>query len=151
MILGLKSPTFEADFVISTTTVDGSTQSTAMTTMMTFSAFKNQDKNGKDSEDLNEKDKTALETVNWDHDEFNSEKSVEKRLFNGNSEKQSKNSKKRSSENEGLVVPRSPESPKTKRARLILKRCFDPTFNTQMLDLGEELAANSDVDSDAET
>lgn len=46
------------------------------------------------------------------------------------------------------VVPQSPESPRTKRAKLVFGRCFEPTFHATMLDLGEELAGNSDPDSD---
>lgn len=40
------------------------------------------------------------------------------------------------------VIPPSPESPKTKRAKLVFGRCFESTFTANFL--GEVLAPNSD-------
>ncbi|XP_060532810.1 cell cycle checkpoint control protein RAD9A-like [Cylas formicarius] len=40
------------------------------------------------------------------------------------------------------IVPRSPESPRTKRARLLFKRSYDPTFHPNMFD--DVLVGNSD-------
>lgn len=40
------------------------------------------------------------------------------------------------------VIPPSPESPKTKRAKLVFGRCFESTFSANLL--GEVLAPNSD-------
>lgn len=40
-----------------------------------------------------------------------------------------------------------PESPRTKKAKIVFGRCYEPTFHQTMLDLGEVLAENSDSDS----
>lgn len=46
------------------------------------------------------------------------------------------------------VISKSPpESPQTKRAK-IFSRCFEATIRESCLDLGEELAKNSDLESE---
>lgn len=40
------------------------------------------------------------------------------------------------------IIPRSPESPRTKKAKLVFGRCFEATFSSN--NLGQVLAANSD-------
>lgn len=46
------------------------------------------------------------------------------------------------------VVAKSPESPRTKKLKVVFARCFEPTLNESALDLGKVLAENSDVESD---
>lgn len=67
-----------------------------------------------------EEEKRAAETMDWDED------------FDGNKA------------NDVVVAESPPESPRTKRAKLVFGRCYEPTFHEAMLDLGEELAGNSD-------
>lgn len=45
-------------------------------------------------------------------------------------------------DNDADVLPPSPESPRTKKAKLVFGRCFEPTFSETYL--GETLAPNSD-------
>lgn len=44
--------------------------------------------------------------------------------------------------NDEDIIPKSPESPRTKKAKTVFGRCFDPTYHETMI--GEVLAANSD-------
>ncbi|KAG5887078.1 hypothetical protein JTB14_018248 [Gonioctena quinquepunctata] len=44
------------------------------------------------------------------------------------------------------IIPRSPESPRTKKAKLVFGRCFESTFSRN--NLGEVLAPNSDSECD---
>lgn len=44
---------------------------------------------------------------------------------------------------EPIIIPNSPESPRTKKIKYHFKRCFEPTYNGTMLD-DEILAGNSD-------
>lgn len=46
------------------------------------------------------------------------------------------------------VVQKSPDSPRTKKLKVVFARCFEPTFSESVLDLGEVLAENSDIESD---
>lgn len=68
-----------------------------------------------------EEERQAAQSMNWEDEDFN----------------------------ENLnVIPPSPESPRTKKAKVVFGRCYEPTFHATMLDLGDVLAENSDVDSD---
>lgn len=107
-------------------------------------------------------DKDAMESVNWEND-FSFEPIKKKPSFDDilnkltNKNSGNKNSNEFSSfefssnlnENPDLdVVPTSPESPKKKKAKIVFSRCNEATFHTSMLNLGTQLAANSDSDSD---
>lgn len=46
------------------------------------------------------------------------------------------------------VVQKSPESPRTKKLKVVFARCFEATCSESQLDLGQVLAENSDIESD---
>ena len=119
----LKNPTFEVNFIVAT--MDPYTDSSS--SVATTSAQKKPDNVADDVfEDM--------EAENWENNDLSSKESSFVELM-----KKAKND----TEKENLdIVPKSPESPRTKKAKTVFGRCYDPTFHETIL--GEVLAANSD-------
>lgn len=145
---------------MSTVNPDGETQ----TTMSTPSLPKPRTKTKTNDTNITIQDKDAMESINWDN-EFCFDKEPTKKTPSFNDVlKKLKNKKSTNGNSIGFsspefssnlndnpdldIVPTSPESPKSKKAKIVFSRCNEATFHTSMLHLGTQLAANSDSDSD---
>lgn len=123
----LKNPTFEVSFIVATLDPYSDSNSTVASTTSAAKIVSKTKTNGATDEDFE-----AMETENWEHDDLSTNESSFADLL-----------EKAKSDKENIdVVPRSPESPRSKKARLVFGRCYDPTFHETIL--GEVLAANSD-------
>lgn len=143
---------------------EGETQST-MSSVRTTTKAREKSAETKENEEVTAQEREAIDSVNWDDDfEMNNVKATTNGKPNfldimnkiKNKTNSNNNTPLRLSDNPDMevdddVVPRSPESPRTKKARIVFGRCIEPTFHQTMLDLGHELAANSDTDSDLDT
>lgn len=174
----MKNPLFDVQFIISTLNPDNQTQSSVSTSQpihVVNSKTKTngnqnitvQDKSVIDSVDWDDgfgiienpksretpKFLDKMNRIRERSSRSNSEKSSES-VINGSKNKNKNNEDRMNGNNlennddEGDDIPPSPESPKTKRARLVFQRCFEPTFHQSVLELGEVLAPNSDPESD---
>lgn len=135
----IKNSIFEANFILSTISRDGSTQSCA-----TSSMFSNADKS-KNTE-LTKEDHTLIENINWDSDFDMDENDI---IMKNLSEIRRKNKKARRKSPVGGpvltdIIPESPESPRTKKLKIVFRRCYEATFHESNLNYGAELAPNSD-------
>lgn len=77
--------------------------------------------NTSQAQNLSQQDKEALENINWDKD-FNEK------------------------EDEVLIIPNSPESPRTKKMKFTFQRCFEPTFHESQF-TGKLVGDDSDTES----
>nr|XP_008194883.1 PREDICTED: cell cycle checkpoint control protein RAD9A [Tribolium castaneum] len=109
----LKNPTFEVSFIVATLDPYSDTNSSIATVSSPKIATKKPPKITDEADDLTSKESSFLELM-----------------------KQSENV------NDIDVIPKSPESPRSKKAKTVFGRCYDPTFHETVL--GEVLAANSD-------
>lgn len=156
----MKNPTFEVCFIVATLDPYSDQQNTMATSSIPaqITQINSQQVN------LTVEDQQALMNVDWDDMNMETEhptNSKEKKKKAGFKEivaktKQSSKKNNKRKENEPLndlngydknvadvdLIPESPESPKTKRAKMVFGRCFEATFS--MTNLGEVLAPNSD-------
>lgn len=162
----MKNPTFEVNFIVATLNPYSDLQSSMATTSIPAKVTQINHENV----NLSLEDQQAL-NENWDDWDMDSEpkndlpndNSKKAKIENTENVKQSKKTRNKKEkgrnqckkfnlpteslpmdvENEDLdVVPPSPESPRTKKAKLVFGRCFEPTF--METSLGEVLAPNSD-------
>lgn len=142
IILTVKSPIFETNFVLSTISPDGSTQSCAASTSIFGQINKSQ------NTDLSREERSIVEQLNWDSDfdvddvepMLNNQKKarIDK---NGMTNEMTRNSNHPQEED---TIPKSPDSPRTKKLKIVFRRCFEPTYHESNLDLGNALVPNSD-------
>jgi hypothetical protein len=121
----LKNPTFEVNFIVATLNPYTDTNSSLATaTSVAAGVTKAR------PTEISDEDLEAMQTENWESEEVTEEEKKDKDNCGG------------SKKEEEDIVPRSPESPRSKKARTVFGRCYDPTFHETVL--GEVLAANSD-------
>ncbi|CAH1155500.1 unnamed protein product [Phaedon cochleariae] len=157
----MKNPTFEVNFIVATLNPYNDLQSTM--TSSSIPAKITQLHKG----NITQEDRDALENENWNDMDMETpkKKSSKKDIFmqtikkakqrdttlkkipeNGKQVETPKSNKVCEVPMDYLefndVIARSPESPKTKRAKLVFGRCFESTFSRN--NLGEVLAPNSD-------
>lgn len=101
----------------------GDTQSTMTTNITTATSIKQSEKTIAPSKTIEAAAEiNDIENINWDN-------------FQANNDVDGP---------EPIVIPNSPESPRTKKIKYHFKRCFEPTYNGALLDDEEILAGNSD-------
>lgn len=158
LTLKIEHPTYEVVFILSSINPGSITQST-MSSTPSMPPIPSQ--NGKTNKysNITMQDKEAIDSINWD-DGFDtntestkakaSRRDIDEILANSGIWVDKKSPDNDNSENGNLddVVPGSPESPRSKRAKLIFKRCFEPTFHQSAMELGDVLAPSSDIESD---
>ncbi|CAH1382207.1 unnamed protein product [Tenebrio molitor] len=121
----LKNPTFEVNFIVATLNPYTDTNSSLATaTSVAAGVTKAR------PTEISDEDLEAMQTENWESEEVTEEEKKDKENCGGPKKE------------EEDIVPRSPESPRSKKARTVFGRCYDPTFHETVL--GEVLAANSD-------
>ncbi|XP_017781044.1 PREDICTED: cell cycle checkpoint control protein RAD9A [Nicrophorus vespilloides] len=132
IILRMKNTTFNVDYILATVNPDDSeSQSTTTSEVLDPVLRCVQNRNNAEcvnlsmevdssEKDLTLADKEAMESVNWDDNDFDNDVTMSPPITKRNVEKE--------------------------KMANIFGRCFDPTFHTSMLDFGEELAPNSDSD-----
>lgn len=121
----MKNPTFEVNFIVATLNPYTDTNSSLATaTSVAAGVTKAR------PTEISDEDLEAMQTENWESEEVTEEEKKDKDNCGG------------SKKEEEDIVPRSPESPRSKKARTVFGRCYDPTFHETVL--GEVLAANSD-------
>ncbi|XP_018561693.1 cell cycle checkpoint control protein RAD9A [Anoplophora glabripennis] len=153
LTLIMKNPTFEVNFIVATLNPYSDLQSSMATssipTKITQLAHENINLSLEDRQALNEE---------WDDWEMDTEENNPKRAKLDMNIKKDKNRKGKGKckkfnlpsdpvpmdvDGEDMdVLPPSPESPRTKKAKLVFGRCFEPTFTETSF--GEVLAPNSD-------
>ncbi|GJQ81317.1 hypothetical protein Trydic_g20530 [Trypoxylus dichotomus] len=140
VIVTIKNPIFEANFVLSTIAPDGSTQSCTNST----TSFCVTDKAKNDT--LSKEGRAIVDSLNWDSDFEMEDNDImmqdPKTVRDKNREENDKTSEPGPFHED--LIPESPESPRSKKLKIVFGRCFESTFHESKLDFGEELAPNSD-------
>ncbi|KAF2904849.1 hypothetical protein ILUMI_01320 [Ignelater luminosus] len=161
VILVIRNPTFEVNVVIATLNTDHISQSSLSTSIMLKTK-------SKAKHNMTIQDQQALESVNWDNDfDLQGENGFDNRKSQTDKNKSNTNltiNNNIPSINNALIderpnlgndenkdtdmVPGSPESPRSKRIKTIFGRCYETTFHSTMMDLGNVLAPDSDPELD---
>lgn len=151
----MKNPIFEVNFIVATLNPYSDLQSSMATTSLPAKITQTHHEHA----DLSIEDRQALEE-NWDDWDMDSEPKSDDSKKNAKlskkiGDKKGKGGSKRKKfdlppdpvpmdvDGEDVdVLPPSPESPRTKKTKLVFGRCFEPTF--METSLGDVLAPNSD-------
>lgn len=139
VVLTMRTPTFEVDFVLSTINPENLTQSSTVSSALALTKKSVQVQH---NSSLSKEDRLLIDSINWEDNDFNPNVNVNE-PNNQNIDPNGLNL-----QNDGNISMIPSDSPKAKKVRLIFGRCYDTTFSTSMLDFGEKLANNSDSESE---
>ena len=139
VILTMRTPTFEVDFVLSTINPENLTQSSIASSASTLTKKSVQVQH---NSCVSKEDRLLIDSINWEDNDFNLNENVNE-PNDQNIDPNGLNPRI-----DGNILMMSPDSPKAKKVRLIFGRCYDATFSTSMLDFGAKLANNSDSESE---
>ncbi|CAH0548893.1 unnamed protein product [Brassicogethes aeneus] len=141
MSMLMKNPTFELIFIVATLNPYSDGQST-ITAASIPARITQQSQNGAN---ITVEDQLAILNENWDEFEIDENQKDKRSTPSATTRTLRVKAKEKvfSAADETVdVLPESPESPRTKRAKVVFGRCLDPTFSETML--GEVLVGNSD-------
>ncbi|KAK9886490.1 hypothetical protein WA026_016771 [Henosepilachna vigintioctopunctata] len=157
LTLLMKNPTFEIHFIVSTLNPNNDAQSSMSSTSLPMSTQKT-----RRNLNITLEDQQALESENWDNvmelgntsecgtnnnsfismmNRANSDRSNMQRSKSNFYDKTSEFVVE-NSDNYLDIIPKSPESPRSKRIKLVFGRCYEPTICSP--NLGQEIYGNSD-------